>query len=98
MRRVMVIRVCQLNGYGQLRYCWVSLPYASQLVDHVKYLEPQDVKPPEGDTEKRRIRAPSFTYLVRLARRCDTAEQLGLKLKRRYDRQRQRAGLPPAGR
>jgi hypothetical protein len=77
------------------------LPYASQLIDHVKYMEPQDVKPPEGDTERRRQRAPrspSMRYLVKLAVKCQSAEEMGQKLRRRYDRQRQRGGLAPADR
>ena len=44
--------------YASIRYIAVSLPYASQLIDHVEYMKPQDVKPPEGDTERRRPRAP----------------------------------------
>ena len=31
-------------------------------------------------------------------RACDSAEQLGKQLRRRYDRQRQRAGVAPAAR
>jgi hypothetical protein len=95
MRRT-VIRVPELTGYAGIRFVAVSLPYASQLVDHVKYLEPQDVRQSDDDTERRRQRAPrapNFRYLVRLALRCDSAEQLGQRLKRRSDRQRQRAGL-----
>jgi hypothetical protein len=56
--RTMVIRIVELTGYAGVRRVTVSLPYASQLIDHVKYLEPQDVKPPEDDTELRRARAP----------------------------------------
>ena len=79
----------------------MSLPYASQLIDHVKYMEPQDVKPPEGDTERRRQRAPrapSIRSLVKLALECQSAEELGEKLRKRFDRQRQRAGLAPSDR
>lgn len=64
------------------------------------YMLPGDVKPPEGGTERRRQtapRAPSVRTLVKWAQKCDSAEQLGERLKRRYDRQRQRAGLAPAG-
>jgi hypothetical protein len=35
--------------------------------------------------------------LVRWALKCDSAEQLGERLKRRYDRQRQRQGIAPPG-
>jgi len=61
--RCMVVIVPELTGYATIRHIAVSLPYASQLIDHVKYIEPQDVKPPEGDSERRRQRAPR--------RRCD---------------------------
>ena len=36
--------------------------------------------------------------LVKLAVRCQSAEELGERLRKRYQRQRQRQGLPPAGR
>ena len=88
--RHMVVIVPELTGYASIRHIAVSLPYASQLIDHVKYMEPQDVKPPEGDTERRRQRAPrapSMRYLVRLALKCQSAEELGKRLRRRYQRQ-----------
>lgn len=56
-------------------------------------MEPQDVKPPEGDTERRRQRAPrapSMRYLVKFAVKCQSAEELGERLRRRYQRQQQR--------
>ena len=49
--RTMVIRVPELTGYGGVRRVAVSLPYAVQLIDGVKYMLPGDVKPPEGGTE-----------------------------------------------
>ena len=70
----------------------MSLPYA-QLIDGKKYMLPGDVKPPEGGIECRRQRAPrapSLRTLVRWAQKCDSAEQLGGRLKRRYDRQQRR--------
>jgi hypothetical protein len=91
--RTMVIRVPELTGYGGVRRVAVSLPYAAQLIDGVKYMLPGDVKPPEGDTELRRQRAPrgpTLRSLVRLALKCESAEELGRRLKRRYDRQQQR--------
>ena len=42
-------------------------------------------------------RAPSLRTLVKHALKCDSAEQLGERLKRRYQRQQQRAGLAAAG-
>jgi hypothetical protein len=91
--RHMVVIVPELTGYASIRHIAVSLPYASQLIDHVKYMEPQDVKPPDGDTERRRQRAPrapSMRYLVKLAVKCQSAEELGKRLRRRYQRQQQR--------
>jgi len=35
--------------------------------------------------------------LVRWAQKCDSAEQLGERIKRRYDRSLRRRGLAPAG-
>ena len=49
-------------------------------------MEPKDVPALEG-TELRRRNAPSLRVLVRLAQQCDSAEQLGKKLRRRYQRQ-----------
>jgi hypothetical protein len=47
-------------------------------------------------TERRRQRAPrasSLRVLVRWAVKCDSAEELGKRLKRRYERQQQRQGI-----
>jgi len=99
--RYMVVIVPELTGYASIRHIAVNLPYASQLIDHVKYMEPQDVKPPEGDTERRRQRAPrapSMRYLVKLAVKCQSAEELGQRLRRRYQRQQQRQGIARPGR
>jgi hypothetical protein len=38
-------------------------------------------------------RAPSLRTLVKMAVRCQSAEELGEKLKRRYQRAKQRAGI-----
>jgi hypothetical protein len=96
----MVLIVPELTGYASIRHIAVSLPYASQLIDHVKHMEPPDVKPHEGDTERRRQRAPrapSMRFLVKLALKCDSAAELGQRLRRRYQRQQQRAGLAQTG-
>jgi hypothetical protein len=93
----MLIRTCWQTGYGGVVHCWVSLPHVPWLVDGQKYLEPDDVKPPQDDTELRRYRSrgPTLRSLVRLALRCDNAEQLGLELRKRYDRSLQRRGIEP---
>jgi hypothetical protein len=53
-------------------------------------MDPRDVRPLEGQ-ELRRARAPSVRFLVKLALRCDSARQLGKRLRRRYQRQALRA-------
>jgi hypothetical protein len=93
----MVVIVPELTGYASIRHVAVSLPNVAQLIDGEKYMLPQDVKPPEGGTEKRRQRAPSMRTLVRWAQACDSAEQLGERLRRRYQRQQQRHGLARPG-
>ena len=98
--RHMVIIVPELTGYASIRHVAVSLPHAAQLIDGVKYILPGDVKPPEGGTERRRQtapRAPSVRTLVKWAQKCDSAEQLGERIKRLYDRSLRRRGLAPAG-
>jgi hypothetical protein len=100
--RSMVIVVPEFTLNTTVRYTAVSLPLVPALLDHAKYLEPQDMPPPETrSTDLLRLRqgrvtprAPSLRTLVRWARRRDSAEQL----RRRYDRQRQRAGLGQADR
>jgi hypothetical protein len=44
----------------------------------------------EPSAAPRRTRAPSMRYLVRLAVKCQSAEEMGKRLKRRFDRQQQR--------
>ena len=95
----MVVIVPELTGYASIRHVAVSLPYVAALIGE-KYMLPQDVKPPEGGTEKRRQRAPrapSLRTLVRWAQKRDSAEQLGERLRRRYKRQQQRQGLARPG-
>ena len=88
--RHMVVIVPELTGYASIRRVAVSLPYAAQLIDGTKYMEPGDVKPPEGGTG-----APPPACAARAVKcarwssgrsKCDSAEQLGERLKRRYDR------------
>ena len=55
--RHMVVIVPELTGYASIRHVAVSLPYVAALIGD-KYMEPGDVKPPEGGTERRRQRAP----------------------------------------
>ena len=96
MRR-MVTFVVQSTGYGQVMRVPVSLPLVPQLIDGVRYMKPSDVPHPEH-LGRRKSRGPSLRGLVRLALECQSAEELGEKLRKRFDRQRQRAGLAPSDR
>ena len=97
--RHMVGIVPELTGYASIRHIAVSLPYAAQLIDGVKYMEPHQVQQSTDATERRRYRhrGPTLRSLVKLAVRCDSAEQLGERLRRRYQRQHQRQGIASAG-
>ena len=95
--RSMVIVVPELTGYASVRHVLVSLPYVAALVDGEKYLLPKDLPRLEG-TEGYRARAPrgpTLRSLVKLALRCQSAEEMGLKLKRRFDRSLRRRGIDP---
>ncbi|MBR1237869.1 hypothetical protein [Bradyrhizobium sp. AUGA SZCCT0182] len=96
--RSMFVQVPMMSGPAGVRRVEVSVPLVPQLLDQGKYyMEPKRI---DDETEKRRHRhrGPTLRSLVKLARQCDSAEQLGEQLRRRYQRQRQRAGLAPAGR
>jgi hypothetical protein len=94
----MVTVVPQLSGYGSVLHAYVSVPLVPCLLDGVRYMMPEDVPAPES-RDLRRIRqgkpprAPSLRMLVRYALKCESAERLGHKLRRRYERQARRAGL-----
>jgi hypothetical protein len=90
MVATMVIRVPLLTTYAAVKHVDVSLPLVACLLDGEKYMDPRDVRPLAGQ-ELRRARAPSVRFLVKLAMRCDSAEQLGKRLRRRYQRQALRA-------
>ena len=84
-----------LTGYAGVARVEVSLPFVAELVDGEKYyMEP---KPLEGtELRRHRARGPTLRSLVKLALACDSAEQMGQKLKRRFDRSLQRQGVRPA--
>ena len=76
----MVFLAISQTGYGHIRRVPVSLVLVPQLLDEGKYMLPGDVKPPEDRTEAYRQRAPSLRFLVRLAVKCESAEELGKKV------------------
>lgn len=77
----MICRVVELTGYAGVRHVDVSVPLVPQLVDGKRYFMNQSGLPHiDADTERRRQRsprAPSLRTLVRWARRCQSAEELG---------------------
>ena len=97
--RNMVVIVPELTGYATIRHVAVSLPYAAQLIDGKKYMLPGDVKR-KGGTERRRQGEhrgrQACAMLVGWAQKCDSAEQLGERLRRRYQRQQARQGQAPS--
>ena len=96
--RSMVICVPELTGYAGVRFVPVSLPYAEVLLDGKKYRLPGDAGPRLDGAEAYRARArrgPTLRSLVRLALRCQSAEEMGLKLRRRFDRSLRRQGIDP---
>jgi hypothetical protein len=80
----MVVIVPQLTGYAGVLHVAVSVARVACLIDGVKYMEPADVKPPEDDTERRRLRArgPTLRSLVRLAIARENARELDRLLTR----------------
>jgi hypothetical protein len=93
----MVIRVPELTTNASVRFVAVSLPYVAALIDGQKYREPGEMPRLQGSEayRQRAPRGPTLRSLVKLALRCDTAEQMGLKLKRRFERQQRRHGIKP---
>ena len=75
----MVILVPTLSGYASIVYVAVSLPRVE--ADNVP-------KQPSRDLRRMRQtpRAPSLRMMVKLAARCDSAQELGERLLKRYQR------------
>src|SRR4030095_10001851 len=94
MPQAMVILVVELTGNASVRHVAVSLPFVAALVDQEKYYMPDRVPHPEGYRE-RAPRAPTLRSLFRLALKCQSAEEMGKRLKRRFDRSLRRRGLEP---
>jgi hypothetical protein len=96
--RSMLIRTPMQTGYGGVVHVEVSLPYAEVLLDGKKYRLPGDAGPQLTGAEAYRQRArrgPTLRSLVKLALRCQSAEEMGQKLRRRFDRSLRRQGISP---
>src|SRR6476620_7731754 len=97
---ILLVVVPSENGTKRVR---ISLPLIECLLDHQRYFLPGELPAPAGEElrpmSRPRItkapRAPSLRTLVKHALKCQSAEELGQRLKRRYQRQQQRAGLAP---
>ena len=100
---ILLVVVPSESGTKRVR---ISVPLVECLLDHQRYFLPGELPAPAGEElralSRPRItkasRAPSLRTLVKHALKCQSAEELGQRLKQRYQRQQQRAGLAPAGR
>jgi hypothetical protein len=105
MAKSMVSLVTVPSAASGVKRVRISVPLVECLVDGVRYFRPGDLPAPEGEElrsmSRPRItkapRAPSLRTMVRMAVKCADAEELGEKLKRRYERQRQRRGMARPG-
>lgn len=83
-----------LNSDGKITRLRVSVPRVDVLLDEPggKYMLEENL-PARAGQELRAHRAPSLKKLVRWAMECQSAEELGKKLRRRCRRQQQRRGI-----
>ena len=103
-----MVFVCPfLTTAAQIRRLRISVPLIECLIDNQRYYRPEDLPPATGEELRpllrpritqlkapmRAPRAPSLKMLVRYALACDGAEEMGKKLKRRFERQKQRRGV-----
>ena len=96
MTASMVSPVPHLTTNCRVRHVRVSVPLIAALLDNQRYYLPNVLPPPVGEelrpmlrpriTQPKPPRGPTSRSLVKLAMRCDSAEQIGKKLKQRFDR------------
>jgi hypothetical protein len=83
-----------LDGNSRFGLACISLPLVPALIDGSRYVLEVDL-PPKPCRDFRRLRQgkeprpPSLRTLVKWALTCESAEQLGKKIKKRYDQQHQ---------
>ena len=100
---ILLVVVPSESGTKRVR---ISLPLVECLLDHQRYFLPGELPAPAGEElrpmSRPRItkasRAPSLRTLVKHALKCQSAEELGQRLKRRYQHQQQRQEIAPHGR
>jgi hypothetical protein len=85
----MVRLILVLSTNGQLRPLRISLPRIDALLDGVRYQLEESMAPRSGQ-ELRAHRAPRLRTLVRWALEADNAEQLGERIRRRFEKQADR--------
>ena len=94
---ILLVVVPSESGTKRVR---ISVPLVECLLDHQRYFLPGELPAPAGEElrpmSRPRItkapRAPSLRSMVKLAVRCQSAEELGQRLKRRYQRQQRAMG------
>ena len=99
MPAAMTLTVSTLSGYGKVRRQDVSVPLVTTLLEPPsRYRLPAEpaTNPANWRISARGKRGPSLKTLVKLAMKADTAEALGLALRRRFE-QRQRGGEDVGG-
>ena len=97
----MICLLSHQTSAGEVRRLRISVPLVPQLLDNERYFLPDALPAPAGEELRpmssskitRAPRAPSLKTLVKYALECDSAEELGKKLKRRFERQQQRRWL-----
>jgi hypothetical protein len=65
-------------------------PSAARLARALRENHMESKATPRHEPERRRTRAPTLRSLVKLALACQSAEEMGKRLKRRFERQQQR--------
>jgi hypothetical protein len=99
-----MVALVSVPSESGVRHRRISVPLVPCLLDNIRYWLPGDLPPPVGEElrplSRPRItkapRTPSLRTLVKHAQKCQSAEELAQRLKRRYRRQQQRAGIVPA--
>jgi hypothetical protein len=99
----MVSFIPHLTTNCRVRHVRVSAPLIAALTGNQRYYLPDDLAPacgeelrPNGPTQDHPAKtATRAASLVKTALRCHSAEELGEKLRKRYQRQQQRRGIEP---
>jgi hypothetical protein len=98
----MVCLLPYLNSNARVLHLRISVPLVESSLDGQKYFRPDELPAPSGEELRPMVsprikapRGPTLRSLVKLALKCDSAEQMGRQLKRRFDRSLVRRGIDP---